>query len=111
LRGILPDCHDHRADRNSAQRNRPETEPHHLRGYFYCVFQNLSSDHLLSGGRAEYKKAGTESTAQRWSATGINRAVPSSQFSVLSEKRRDWVLRTENWELPFAGTLISRNEN
>src|SRR6185437_5149331 len=39
----------------STQSNRPKSQPPHLvYGYIYCHYQNLSSDHLLSGVVREY---------------------------------------------------------
>ncbi len=38
----------------STQSNRPKSQPPYLvYGYIYCHYQNLSSDHLLSGVVAE----------------------------------------------------------
>jgi hypothetical protein len=56
----------------------------------------LSSDHLLSGVNADYKKAGSASTARTWSAETGKFSVPSSQFSVKNAGV------TENWELRTA---------
>jgi hypothetical protein len=69
----------------------------------------LSSDHLLSGVRAEYKKAGAESTVLKRDVAGLRSWVLAigCQLSVLSEKRRDLMLDTGYWELIFAVTLVA----
>jgi len=59
LREIVPDSPDQRFLENSAKSNRPKTQPPHLVLYSCSNnydYQNLSSDHLLSGVIADYKK-------------------------------------------------------
>ncbi len=69
--------------------------------YFYCDYQNLSSDHLLSGVIAEYKKTEVNVNATDVACQKKQQADPSSQFSAkpLPLNFLDFVLRTENREL------------
>jgi hypothetical protein len=55
---MFPICPTKGSSRTPLRSNRPKTQPPHLVWNCYNYHLNLSSDHLLSGVIADYKKNG-----------------------------------------------------